>query len=198
MELFNFLNPIELIAVLTGITGVWLAKKENAWLYPIGIVSVVLWIYLCWIGKLYGQSLINFFFFIMNIYGWFNWLRKNDENQPDVTIKFNSRKQNFIVFAVTIILTLLIYMVLKTVQDENAILLFILIESIITALNFVAMWLMAWKRIEHWILWIIGDILCIPLFIHKDYNLGVVQFLIYILISTLGYMEWKKKVLAKS
>ena len=89
-------------------------------------------------------------------------------------------------------------MVLKTVQDENAILLFILIESIITALNFVAMWLMAWKRIEHWILWIIGDILCIPLFIHKDYNLGVVQFLIYILISTLGYMEWKKKVLAKS
>ena len=198
MELFNFLNPIELIAVLTGITGVWLAKKENAWLYPIGIVSVVLWIYLCWIGKLYGQSLINFFFFIMNIYGWDNWLRKNDENQPDVTIKFNSRKQNFIVFAVTTILTLLIYMVLKTVQDENAILLFILIESIITALNFVAMWLMAWKRIEHWILWIIGDILCIPLFIHKDYNLGVVQFLIYILISTLGYMEWKKKVLAKS
>ncbi len=198
MELINNINLLELIAVISGIISVWFAKKANAWLYPIGIVSVVLWIYLCWIGKLYGQSLINFFFFMMNIYGWYNWLRKNDENQTDVTIKYNSIEQNFIVFAVTTILTLFMYTVLKTVHDKNAILLFVLIESIITALNFVAMWLMAWKRIEHWILWIIGDILCIPLFIHKDYNLGVVQFLIYILISTLGYMEWKKKVLVKS
>ena len=198
MELINNINLLELIAVISGIISVWFAKKANAWLYPIGIVSVVLWIYLCWIGKLYGQSLINFFFFMMNIYGWYNWLRKNDENQTDVTIKYNSIEQNFIVFAVTTILTLFMYTVLKTVHDKNAILLFVLIESIITALNFVAMWLMAWKRIEHWILWIIGDILCIPLFTHKDYNLGVVQFLIYILISTLGYMEWKKKVLVKS
>ena len=134
----------------------------------------------------------------MNVYGWYNWLRRDVNNQPDVKIKYNSKKQNFIVFAVVTILAILTFMVLKTVQNENAILFFIIIESIITALNFVAIWLMAWKKIEHWILWIIGDILCIPLFIHKDYNLGVVQFLVYILISTLGYMEWKKKVLAKS
>ena len=198
MELISNINPLELIAVVTGIISVWLAKKENVWLYPVGIISVVLWIYLCWIGSLFGQSVINLFFLAMNVYGWYNWLRRDVNNQPDVKIKYNSKKQNFIVFAVVTILAILTFMVLKTVQNENAILFFIFIESIITALNFVAIWLMAWKKIEHWILWIIGDILCIPLFIHKDYNLGVVQFLVYILISTLGYMEWKKKVLAKS
>ena len=198
MELISNINPLELIAVVTGIISVWLAKKENVWLYPLGIISVVLWLYLCWIGSLFGQSVINLFFLLMNVYGWYNWLRRDENNQPDVKIKHNSKKQNFIVFAVVTTLSILTFMVLKTVQNENAILFFIFIESIITALNFVAIWLMAWKKIEHWILWIIGDILCIPLFIHKDYNLGVVQFLVYILISTLGYMEWKKKVLAKS
>ena len=64
-----------------------LAKRENVWLYPIGIISILLWIYLCWVGKLYGQSVINLFFFLMNGYGWYNWLRKDDDNNPNVLIK---------------------------------------------------------------------------------------------------------------
>ena len=65
----------EIIAVLTGVVSVWLAKRENVWLYPVGIISVLLWIYLCWIGKLWTISNKSFFF-LMNGYGWYNWLRK--------------------------------------------------------------------------------------------------------------------------
>ena len=185
---------IEIIAVFTGITSVWFAKKENVWLYPVGIISVLLWIYLCWIGKLFGQSVINLFFFLMNGYGWYNWLRKDADNKPNIFIKNNTDKENISVVLIAIVLSIIIYFLLIPLQDEKASLLYVLLEAIITALNFVAMWLMAWKRVEHWLLWIIGDILCIPLFIHKDYPIGVLQFMVFIFIAYLGYKEWKLKV----
>lgn len=185
---------IEIIAVFTGITSVWFAKKENVWLYPVGIISVVLWIYLCWIGKLFGQSVINLFFFLMNGYGWYNWLRKDADNKPNIFIKNNTKKENISVVLIAIVLSIIIYFLLIPLQDEKASLLYVLLEAIITALNFVAMWLMAWKRVEHWLLWIIGDILCIPLFIHKDYPIGVLQFMVFIFIAYLGYKEWELKV----
>ncbi len=185
---------IEIIAVFTGITSVWFAKKENVWLYPVGIISVLLWIYLCWIGKLFGQSVINLFFFLMNGYGWDNWLRKDADNKPNIFIKNNTDKENISVVLIAIVLSIIIYFLLIPLQDEKASLLYVLLEAIITALNFVAMWLMAWKRVEHWLLWIIGDILCIPLFIHKDYPIGVLQFMVFIFIAYLGYKEWKLKV----
>ena len=193
MELISNINPLELIAVVTGIISVWLAKKENVWLYPVGIISVVLWIYLCWIGSLFGQSVINLFFFLMNLYGWYNWLRRDENNQPNVVINSNTKNQNILMIFASIVLSGLIYFMLLPLQEENALMEFIVLESIITALNFVAMWLMAWKRLEHWLLWIIGDIMCIPLFIHKDYPLGVIQFLVFIVIAYLGYKEWKLK-----
>ena len=185
----------EIIAVLAGIVSVWLAKKENVWLYPVGIINVVLWIYLCWVGKLYGQSVINFFFFLMNGYGWYNWLRKDDDNNPNVLIKNNSNRENILVVITSLVSSFVIYFVLLPFQDQQASQLYIFIEAVITALNFVAMWLMAWKRVEHWLLWIVGDILCIPLFFHNDYPIGVIQFMVFIVIAYLGYKDWKLKVI---
>ena len=193
MELISNINPLEFIAVITGILSVWLAKKENVWLYPIGIISVVLWIYLCWIGKLFGQSLINFFFLVMNVYGWYNWLRRDENNQPNVVIKSSTKNQNILLVIFSIVFSVVVFYLLLPIQEDNALIEFVLIEAVITALNFVEMWLMAWKRIEHWLLWIVGDIMCITLFIHKDYPLGVLQFLVFIVIAYLGYKEWKLK-----
>ena len=193
MELISNINPLELIAVVTGIISVWLAKKENVWLYPVGIISVVLWIYLCWIGSLFGQSVINLFFFAMNVYGWYNWLRRDENNQPNVVINSNTKNQNILMIFVSVVLSCLIYFILLQFQENNVLMEFVVLEAVITALNFVAMWLMAWKRLENWLLWIIGDIMCIPLFIHKDYPLGVIQFLVFIVIAYLGYKEWKLK-----
>ena len=77
----------EVIAVLTGILSVWLTRKENVILYPVGICSVSIWIYLCWIGDLFGQSIINLFFLLMNLYGWYNWQLKDDSQKLKIQIK---------------------------------------------------------------------------------------------------------------
>lgn len=184
----------EVIAVLTGILSVWLTRKENVILYPVGICSVSIWIYLCWIGDLFGQSIINLFFLLMNLYGWYNWQLKDDSQKLKIQIKNNNNAENLMVIIATIILSALVFVVIIQFQKEDASLFYVILESIITGLNFTAMLLMAWKRIEHWYLWIIGDIMCIPLFIYKDYTLGVIQFTIFILISYLGFTEWSKKI----
>jgi nicotinamide mononucleotide transporter len=186
---------IEIIAVFTGVTSVWFAKKENILLYPVGIVSVFLWIYLCWVGEIYGQAIINFFFLVMNIYGWYNWSRKDNSDLNKVQIKFSSIKENMLYSIIAVLLTFLIYRVLSNIDIEDFDWKFVLMESFITAINFIAMWLMAWKRVEHWVLWIIGDIFCIPLFVFKEYYLSVAQFSIFIIIAFMGYFEWKKKAL---
>ena len=185
---------LEIIAVFTGILSVWLTSKENVLLYPIGICSVSIWIYLCWIGDLFGQSIINLFFLIMNIYGWYNWQLKDDSQKFKIQIKNNNTKENLMVIIASIFLSTFVFMVINQFQKEDASLFYVLLESIITGMNFTAMWLMAWKRIEHWYLWIIGDIMCIPLFIHKDYTLGVIQFTIFIIIAYQGLKDWKLKL----
>ena len=188
-------NNIEITAVVSGVMSVWLAKKESIWLYPVGSVSVSLWIYLCWIGFLYGQSIINMFFLIMNLYGWYNWSRKNDNNQKEISISRNSKQQNITVTISALVLSILVYFCLSPFQVQSELFLYVALESFITALNFIAMWLMAWKKVENWILWIIGDALCIPLFIHQEYYLSVAQFSIFIVIGYFGYNEWKNKLL---
>ena len=186
---------LEIIAVLTGIISVWFAKKENILLYPIGTVSVLIWIFLCWIGEIYSQAVINLFFLIMNIYGWYNWSRKDNSEINKVQIKFSSLKENLLIITVAALLTLLIYSALSNVEILNFNWKFVLMESFITSLNFIGMWLMAWKRVENWVLWIIGDIFCIPLFVFKEYYLSVAQFSIFIIIAFMGYFEWRKKAL---
>ena len=191
----NLTFCLEISAVFTGIISVWFAKKENILLYPIGTVSVLIWIYLCWIAEIYSQAVINLFFFVMNIYGWYNWSRKDNSEKNKVQIKFSSLKENLFYIIVAGLLTWLIYSALSNLEILNFNWKFVLIESFITTLNFIAMWLMAWKRVENWVLWIIADIFCIPLFVFKEYYLSVAQFSIFIIIAFMGYFEWKKKAL---
>ena len=191
----DFLFLLELLAVISGIISVWLAKKENVILYPVGIVSVLIWVFLCFKSGLYGQALVNLFFFLMNVFGWFNWLRKNSDDLKVISIKSNSIKENSFSIVAILILTPILYLCLKPFQDPNTNLFFLFIEVFITALNFVAMWLMAWKRIENWMLWIVADILCIPLFIYNEYYLSIVQFLFFIVIAFMGHYQWKKQLI---
>ena len=82
---------LEICAVSSGVVSVWFAKKENILVYPICIFSVLIWVYLCWLGDLYGQAMVNIFFFVMNVYGWYNWLRKEEDDSIAVAVSFNTK-----------------------------------------------------------------------------------------------------------
>ena len=182
-------SPIEFIAVVFGLISVWLVKKENVWAFPLGGVNVLLSAYIYFHGKLYANAGINIFYFIMNIYGWYNWLRKAGGDKH-IMITSCSRNE-MIIYTVIIILLFfgLRYILGKMPNNE-----YVIYDAFTSSLYALAMWLMARKKIQHWPLWIIGDtvmiVLCIIL---KWYFIGF-QYLVFTVIAVFGWLEWKYKV----
>jgi len=182
-------SVVELTAVLSGLVSVWLVKKENVWAFPIGGVSVLLSAYIYFEGNIYANAGINLFYFIMNIYGWYNWLRKTGEDKHLIITSCGRKEMQL--YAVLIILMFLglWYILRKTAANQYAV-----YDAFTSSLYVIAMWLMARKKIQHWPLWIIGDVVMIMLCIFlKWYFLGF-QYLVYTVIAILGWMEWKDKV----
>lgn len=179
---------LEIIAVIFGLLSVWFAKKENILVFPIGIVSVLIYVYICFFAKLYADMGINFVYFVMSIYGWYMWSRK-DEKKKVLPISFCSVKEHIINIVMFVFFFIVLSYVLKNYTDSNV----PIWDSLTTAIFIVGMWLMALKKIENWIAWIIGDIISIPLYFYKGLVFTSLQFTIFLIIAVLGYIEWKKK-----
>lgn len=179
---------LEVIAVIFGLLSVWFAKKENILVFPTGIVSVLIYVYICFFAKLYADMGINFVYFVMSIYGWYMWSRK-DEMKKVLPISFCSVKEHIINIVMFVFFFIVLSYVLKNFTDSNV----PIWDSLTTAIFIVGMWLMALKKIENWIVWIIGDIISIPLYFYKGLVFTSLQFTIFLIIAFLGYIEWKKK-----
>ena len=187
----NILNTsvLEIIAVFFGLLSVWYAKKADIKVYPTGIISVVIYVYICVGVKLYADMGINFVYFVMSIYGWYAWTKK-DKKEKILPISFCTKKEYFINFMMFAFFLITLIYVLTNYTDSNV----PYWDSLTTAIFLVGMWLMARKKVENWILWIIGDIISIPLYFYKGLVLTSFQFTIFLIIAVLGYIEWKRKV----
>jgi nicotinamide mononucleotide transporter len=180
---------LEAIAVITGLLSVWFAKKENILVYPTGIVSVLIYVYLCFHVKLYADMAINAFYFVMSVYGWHKWSMKMPDSRVR-PITHASRNEWIIGIAGTAISFIILYFVLKNYTDSNV----PVWDALTTAIFIIGMWLMAFKKIENWLFWIAGDLMCIPLFISKGLALTGFQYSVFLLLAVSGYVEWKRRI----
>lgn len=190
-------SPLEFTAVVLGISSVWFAKKENILVYPTGIVSVLIYVYILVQPdvQLYADAGINLFYFLMSVYGWIQWTRK-DENRETRDISMNSRKDWWLSAATFVISLIGIIILLNWLKADDAVYWSTslpYIDSFTTAIFIVAMLLMAFKKVENWTFWIIGDIISVPLYMYKGLIFTGVQFLVFLILAVLGYAEWKKK-----
>ena len=186
---------LEFIAVIFGLLSVWYAKQENILVYPTGIISVILYVYICFGIKLYADAGINLFYFIMSVYGWYNWTRKT--NKPALQISKSGLNDwllsVFMLMASAAVILLLLNYFKGDDQDYWSTSV-PYIDTITTAIFIVGMWLMAFKKIENWIFWIIGDVISVPLYAYKGLVFTSFQFLVFLIIAIMGYMAWKKKL----
>lgn len=180
---------LEAIAVVFGLLSVWYAKKASILVYPTGIVSVLIYVYLCFYAGLYAYMGINFFYFIVSIYGWYNWTRK-DASDRELPISRCTAAQHLAGIVATIIFFLVLQYVLRHYTDSTV----PFVDSFTTAIFIVGMGLMAMKKIENWIYWIIGDLVSIPLYFHKDLVLTSFQYFAFLILAVMGYIEWQKKL----
>ena len=180
---------IEIVAVIFGLLSVWYAKKEKILVYPSGIVNVLIYVYICYFAGLYADMGINAFFFVMSVYGWYNWSRKIDISHH-VPISKATRVQLLISFVSFFVFFLLLWYVLVRFTDSVV----PVWDSFTTSIFIVSMWLMALKKIENWLGWIIGDALVIPLFAYKGLVFTSFQYIIFLALAISGYIEWHKKL----
>ena len=180
---------LELVAVFFGLWSVWCAKKDHIWVFPTGLVSTFIYAYLLWKWNLLGDSMINGYYFIMSIYGWYHWTRKKgDVEEFPISIITNKEKIiAFIIFVLTLVFVIIVYLYFGKFTTWYS-----YVDTFLTAIFFVGMWLMAKRKIENWIFWIVGDLISIPLYFAKGYTFTSLQFLVFTIVAVYGYLEWKK------
>jgi nicotinamide mononucleotide transporter len=180
---------LEITAVLFGLLSVWFAKKDNILVFPTGLINTSIYVFLLWKWSLLGDMMINGYYFVMSIYGWYLWTRKKDDvvEYPISRISKLEIKQSAIIFSLTIVFVIVVYLIFNKFTTWLS-----YVDTFITGIFFVGMWLMAKRKIENWILWIIGDILSIPLYFAKGYTFTSIQYVLFTIIAIYGYLEWKK------
>ena len=184
---------LEIIAVVFGLLSVWYSKNNNILVFPTGMISTAIFIYLLYKSVLLGDMMINAYYFLMSIYGWFIWTRKeNNTITPISRVTNNEKKIGIIIFLSSLVFVYLIYVYFDKWGTITS-----YVDNITTAIFFVGMWLMAKRKIENWIFWIIADIISIPLYFYKGLTFTSLQYLIFTFIAIAGYYSWKK-ILNKS
>ncbi|MFY8068862.1 MAG: nicotinamide riboside transporter PnuC [Flavobacterium sp.] len=183
-----FFITLEITAVVFGIISVLFARKNNILVYPTGLISTLIFIYILYNFKLYGEFIINIYYSAMSITGWYLWSRRNNGQEEFPISIMNSKdyKISTIIFTVTLLFIALVYHFFDKFTDLTA-----YVDAFTTALFFVGMWLMAKRKIENWIVWIIADIISVPLYFFKGLTVSSLQFIVFTIIAVLGYIEWK-------
>ncbi|MFP4468482.1 MAG: nicotinamide riboside transporter PnuC [Bacteroidales bacterium] len=185
---------LELVAVTFGILSVWFARQANLLVYPTGIISTVIYIYICFNIQLYADMGINIFYTSMSIYGWYVWTRK-DEQKQHIPIRWNTRKEQKTGLALIPVLYVIIFALLYIFkQDDPEYMTSYIpyVDSFTTAIFLIGMWYMARKRIENWIYWIAGNIISVPLYFVKGLVFTSFQFSIFLILAVLGLLQWIK------
>ncbi|HZX62790.1 MAG TPA: nicotinamide riboside transporter PnuC [Bacteroidales bacterium] len=182
-------TPVELIAVFFGLLSVWSMKKESILAFPFGIINVLIYVYIYFIAKLYALAGINLFFFTMSVYGWYNWLRKSN-NDEKIRITECSKKEKIWNSVAIPVFFIVLWILLKRFTDSVV----PAWDAITTSIYIIGMWLLARKKIENWILWIAGDFISIFLMVYEKLYFSSFQFLVFTVIAVLGYLEWRTKL----
>jgi nicotinamide mononucleotide transporter len=184
---------IEILAALSGIISVWFSRKASIWVYPTGLINTVFYIWISYDAQLIGEAVVNLYYTIMSLYGWYNWLRRNEKHELIVQVSRSNRTDWMLqlsFFTSTYLVLFLSLNYLKEAFFPGAI---PWADALASAAAFTGMWLMTRKKLESWIWWIITNIASMPLYYSKGYIFTAVYYFILLILAILGYVEWRKK-----
>jgi len=186
-------GPLEYIGVATGIASVWFSRNENILVYPVGLISTIIYIYISVKGNLLGEASVNIYYTVMSFYGWVIWSKK-DSTKHHLTVITASNKMEWLK---ALLFFLGFYIVIFAVLTKAKIYFPAAIpwaDAFASASAYTGMWLMAKKKLENWHWWIITDFASIPLYFIKGYVFTSFQFFVFLILATLGLIEWKKRI----
>ncbi len=179
---------LEFIAVFFGLLSVYYSIRVNILVFPTGIISVLIYVYITFQVGLYADMFINVVYFVMSVYGWYKWLRPTEAHKQ-LPVTFSSQKLHLVALATTLLSFSILQYVLRHHTDSTV----PFIDAFTTAIFITGMWLMAIKKVENWIYWIIGDFVSVPLYYHKELVFTSFQFFVFLILAVIGLLRWRKE-----
>lgn len=185
---------LEVIAIIVSVISVFYSLRNSVLVFPFGIASTMIFIYLLYQWNLLGDMVINGYYLVMSIYGWYYWL-KNGKNDTEAPITLVNRGEWIMAVFITAIAAIGIFLLYYfTGRLESWV---SYIDMLTTGVFFAGMWLMAKRKLEHWLVLMVGNIISVPLYfykIHQMYGALSLTALLYIFLSIIafiGYRRWK-------
>ncbi len=183
---------IEILGTISGLLYLVFSIKGNILLWPFGIVTSALYIYVFFVSRLYADMSINIYYVLISIYGWYHWLHPDKgsaSGNEKLRITRITRRIALILTIITAALFVLIAFILIRYTDSDI----PLWDAFTTALSITATWMLARKILEHWILWIVVDSVSAGLYVYKELYPTLILFLVYTTLAVVGFYQWKKE-----
>jgi nicotinamide mononucleotide transporter len=184
---------IEILAALSGIISVWFSRKASIWVYPTGLINTVFYIWISYDAQLIGEAVVNLYYTIMSLYGWYNWLRRNEKHELIVQVSRSNQTEFILQLSFFASMYVVLFLSLNYLKDAFFPGAIPWADALASAAAFTGMWLMTRKKLESWIWWIITNMASMPLYYSKGYIFTAVYYFILLILAILGYIEWRKK-----
>lgn len=183
------LHYLEILATLTGFLYLFYSIEEKKLLWFFGLITSGLYVYICYDYGIYADMGINSYYVVVSLYGWVAWTSRNSASKKELQISFTTLKESAILLLITLISFFLIAYTLKAFTDSTI----PYWDALTTSASITATWMLARKKIEHWLVWIVIDAISVGLYIYKGLYPTSLLFLVYTMLAVVGYSEWKKK-----
>ena len=185
------MSPLEIAAVLFTLANVWLAVKQNIWTWPTGIGSVILYGIVFYQSHFYSNAGLQLVYLGLCIHGWYEWLH-GGANHGELHVRRTTRRQWAACIVSGIILTAAIIGLLRWTSDAT----FPLEDAFTTAFSLVGQWMMNEKLLENWVIWLLVDLVYVPMFFFGHARLTAGLYAVFCVLAVRGYVEWKRSLVS--
>lgn len=182
----------EIVAVILGVVAVYLSTRQNVWTYPLGIISVFLYIEIFYDVKLYADMGLQVFFIVLQAYGWYEWLY-GGENKTALHVSRIPFRAGAICAAIVVAGTFVLGYTLRRLTDASL----PYIDSLLAVLSMAAQWMLARKYLENWNVWIAVNIGSILMYGYKELYFTMILYGVYLVLAVLGYREWRRELVLR-
>ncbi|SDQ00742.1 nicotinamide mononucleotide transporter [Mucilaginibacter sp. OK268] len=182
---------VQWLAVALGVAEVLLARVNNIWLYPAGILGTALSILLLMEAQLYAESMLNVYYIVMSVYGWIYWVKKRD--QPPVRVTYSTKTEWIISLSISLGGWAVLYFLLRYFTPSNV----PLWDAFVSSTAWAGMWLLARRKIENWIFLNVSNLFAVPLLFYKKLPMFAVLTIFLFIVACFGYFDWRKKAVKK-
>ena len=190
------MSYVELVGTVCYLSSVWLIAKRRVLTWPIGIISVLLYMSLFYQIRLYSDALEQVYYLIVSIYGWWYWVRSRSDDASVISVGFSALRTAMVWLIVTVIVGIAVgalmsrvHTLLPSVFTEPAS--YPYVDALTTIGSFSAMWLMARRRVESWLYWIVIDLVGIVLYYLKSVRFVALLYVVLLVLAIKGFRGWK-------